>query len=126
LASTRWLKKARAASEKIDSLFYQAPENPRQTITTGIKTKSTDLVMLSAYPNPFIDEIKIQFNTATNTNLKASIYDLSGKLVKEFDFGNLSKGLYIKTINLQDIARGAYKLILSNNNDIIERTIEKF
>jgi len=126
LASTRWLKKARTASVKTDPLFYQAPENPRQTITTSIKNKSTDLVMLSAYPNPFIDEIKIQFNTATNTYLEASIFDLSGKLVKEFDFGNLSRGLYIKTINLQDIARGAYKLILSNNNDIIERTIEKF
>ena len=126
LANTRWLKKASSQSVKLDPKFYQAPENPRQTVATGIQTRSNSLIVLSAYPNPFIDQVKIQFNTASNASLKASIYDLSGKLVKEFDFGNLSRGLYIKTLNLNDLARGAYKLVLSNNNENIERTIEKF
>jgi len=126
LASTRWLKKARTQTLKLDSLHYQAPETPRQNVVTGIKNKLNDLVVLSAYPNPFVDIVKIQFNIATSSNLEAKVYDLSGKLVKEINFGHLSKGLYIKTINLDDLARGAYKLILTNNNDLIERTIEKF
>ena len=126
LASTRWLKKAPAQTVKLDPKFYQAPVNPRQTIVTGIKTKTNDLVILSAYPNPFVDILKLQFNTASNTNLLASIYDLSGKLVKEVDLGYLTKGLYVKTINLSNLASGAYKLVLNNNNEIIERTIEKF
>ena len=126
LANTRWLKKAASQSVKLDPKFYQAPENPRQTVATGIQTRSNDLIVLSAYPNPFIDQVKIQFNTASNSNLKAVIYDLSGKLLKEFDFGNLTRGLYIKTLNLNDLASGVYKLVLSNNNEITERTIEKF
>jgi hypothetical protein len=42
------------------------------------------------------------------------------------DLGYLTKGLYNKTIMLDDLASGAYKIVLSNNNEIIERTIEKF
>ncbi len=68
----------------------------------------------------------MQFNMATNSNLEAKVYDLSGKLVKSVDFGFLTKGLYSKTIDLNDLARGAYKLVLDNNNNMIERTIEKF
>ncbi len=126
LASTRWLKKARTQSVKLDSTHFQAPENPRQTTVTSIKNKSNDLVILSAYPNPFIDMILVQFNVSSNTNLKAQVYDLNGRLVKDIDLGYLSKGLYQKTIHLDDLARGAYKLVLNNDKELIERTIEKF
>ena len=126
LANTRWLKKATTESVKNDPKFYQAPENPRQSIITGIKHKSTDLIVLSAYPNPFIDRISIQFNTSTNTSLDLKVYDVTGKSVKQLDLGYLSKGLYNKTIMLDDLAGGAYKLVLSNGTEIIEKTIEKF
>ena len=126
LANTRWLKKATTESTKLDPKFYQAPETPRQNIITGIRNKSTDLIVLSAYPNPFIDRISIQFNTASNTTLDLKIFDMTGKLVKQQDLGYMTKGLYIKSVNLEDLASGAYKLVLSNNNELIERTIEKF
>lgn len=126
LANTRWLKKAAGQSVKLDPKHYQAPETPRQNTITGIKNKSNDLIVLSAYPNPFIDRISVQFNTASNTNLDLKVYDITGKLVKQVDFGYLSKGLYNKVISLDDLASGAYKLVLSNNNELIERTIEKF
>lgn len=125
-AGTRWLKKATTESVKATPNLYFAPENPRTDITTAIKTKSNDLIVLSAYPNPFIDKISIQFNTASAANLNLKVYDMTGKLVKQTDFGYLSKGLYNKTVSLEDLASGAYKLVLSNNNEIIERTIEKF
>ncbi len=126
LPGTRWLKKATSKTVKADVKEYFAPENPRQDITTSIKTKSNDLIVLSAYPNPFIDKISIQFNTASGANLDLKIYDVTGKLVKQQDFGYLSKGLYNKTINLEDLASGAYKLVLNNNSLITERTVEKF
>lgn len=126
IAGTRWLKKATSQSTKLDSSHYQAPENPRQTTITGIKHKVNDVVILSAYPNPFIDMIMVQFNVANNTNLNAQIYDMSGRLIKNINFGYLNKGLHQQKIDLNDLARGAYKLVLSNDTNIIERTIEKF
>jgi len=126
LAGTRWLKKGTTESVKLDPTHYQAPETPRQDLTTGIKTKTNDLIMLSAYPNPFLDKVSIQFNTASGTNLRLDVFDITGKLVKQFDYGYLTKGLYNKIADLSDLARGAYKIVLTNDKDIIERTIEKF
>ena len=126
LENTRWLKKTTTASVMLAPPFYQAPETPRQTVVSGIKNRSNDLIVLSAYPNPFIDQITIQYNTASNTALSLNIYDFTGRLVKTQDLGFHSKGLYNKTISLSDLASGAYKIVLSNNNEIIERTIEKY
>ena len=126
VAGTRWLKKSTAATTMLDPHFYQAPENPRQDITTGIKTRSNSLIVLSAYPNPFIDKILIQFNTSSSSSTNLKVYDITGKLVKQVDLGYLTKGLYNRTIQLDDLASGAYKIVLSNNNDFIEKTIEKF
>ncbi len=126
LAGTRWLKKATAPSVKIDPPFYQAPENPRQTVSTGIKNNSNSLVVLSAYPNPFIDKISVQFSIATATTIDLKVYDMTGRLVQQTDFGQLSKGLYTKIVTLDNLSRGAYKLVLSNGRDIKEQTIERF
>jgi alkaline phosphatase D len=126
LPNTRWLKKATSESLKLDSTHYQAPETPRISTLTGIKNRSNDLIWLSAYPNPFIDKITVQFNTSSNTSAGIQVYDVTGKLVKDIDLGYLSKGLYNKTVSLGELSRGDYKILLSNTNDIIERTVEKF
>ncbi len=126
LLGTRWLKKATSVSVKNIPNIYFAPETPIQNITTGIKNNAKDIVILSAYPNPFIDKITIQFNISTSSNIDVLVYDLSGKFVKQQTFGFLAKGLYDKQIDLGDLASGAYKLVIKNNSVIIERTIEKF
>lgn len=126
LPSTRWIKRATGPSAKITPFQPQAPETPRTGTVTGIKTKTNELALMGAYPNPFIDNIYIQFNLATNGVVKAEIYDLTGRLVHQSDLGFLSKGLYNKSIDLNILSRGAYKLVLRNNNELIERTIEKF
>ena len=125
-AGTRWLKKARTKTTQAEQNIYPAPLTPRTSTTVGIKNKSNNLVMLSAYPNPFIDQISVQFNTSTSANLFLKVFDLKGSLVKAIDFGFLQKGLHQKVIDLENLASGAYKIVITNNNDIIEQTIEKF
>ncbi|HRB67465.1 MAG TPA: alkaline phosphatase D family protein, partial [Chitinophagales bacterium] len=108
LDNTRWLKKASSKTIKTDALHYFAPENPRDELTTAIKNKSTNLILLSAYPNPFIDRVTIQFNVATSEKIEVNLVDLSGKILKQEFFGHLTKGLYNKTIHLDGLASGAY------------------
>jgi len=126
LDNTRWLKKASSKTIKTDALHYFAPENPRDELTTAIKNKSTNLILLSAYPNPFIDRVTIQFNVATSEKIEVNLVDLSGKILKQEFFGHLTKGLYNKTIHLDGLASGADNLVVRSNNEIIERTIVKF
>jgi len=73
LDNTRWLKKASSKTIKTDALHYFAPENPRDELTTAIKNKSTNLILLSAYPNPFIDRVTIQFNVGNNEIIERTI-----------------------------------------------------
>lgn len=126
LENTRWLKKATTKTQQLAPLFYQAPETPREELTTAIKNKKTDIILLSAYPNPFIDQITVQFNLATSAPFELSVYDMSGKLVKQENLGQLVKGLHNKIIKLDNLANGIYKLVLSNAQSLIERSIEKF
>lgn len=47
---------------------------------------------LSVYPNPYSDSVKIEFNTPERCRVNLSIYDLSGKLVKEIENSVLDAG----------------------------------
>jgi flagellar hook assembly protein FlgD len=51
--------------------------------------KATQTV-LNNFPNPFLhDSTWIPFHLKARTNVKVRIYDLLGKLVREFDLGSL-------------------------------------
>mgnify|MGYP005835434925 CR=1 FL=1 len=47
---------------------------------------------LSVYPNPYSDRVKIEFITPERCQVNLSIYDLSGKLVKEIENSTLDAG----------------------------------
>ncbi len=76
---------------------------------TGISSLKESSETLYCYPNPFNNIAYIDVTISEQTSLRASIYDLSGKLVRElyngvafpgtttleFDAGGLPKGIYI-------------------------------
>ncbi len=45
-----------------------------------------------AYPNPFNASTTIGFDIAIGGDVRLSIYDITGRMVREFDMGNLSPG----------------------------------
>ncbi len=126
LPSTRWLKKATTESPLIGAPHYYAPLDPRTDVTTGIHSNPKNMVMVSAYPNPFIDKIFLQYNIFQTGPVTFELYDMAGKLVKQVSSGNQPKGLHIESLDFGDIARGTYKLVLRTNDDWIERSIQKF
>ena len=76
---------------------------------TGIGNRSAGSEVLYCYPNPFYDITYIDVKINERTNLRATVYDLSGKLVRElyndvvfpgvktleFDATGLPEGIYI-------------------------------
>lgn len=58
----------------------------------------------SVYPNPSKDSFKIQMKNGIGKNLRISVSDASGKVVKQFDnqenydISSLSKGVYLVTV----------------------------
>jgi alkaline phosphatase D len=126
LPGTRWLKKATRPTEQDGPKQYYAPFTPRTSIVTGIRNNPGNMVLVSAYPNPFIDKIYLQYNIFQSSPVSFEIYDMSGKLVKQFNKGSQGKGLHVEEIDLGDIARGQYKLVVRNQEEWMERSIMKF
>lgn len=106
-------------------LFWEGPGISRQPIpdqaftessgtTTSTGSSGTLRVMadgtdplklngLSAYPNPFIGNLKINFyNASSGNDVRASIYDLGGKLMYSKHFGKLPAGTHTLDLNIQN------------------------
>jgi hypothetical protein len=60
------------------------------------------------YPNPFNPETSISFALANDSNVKLSVYDITGRKVKELLNGKKSKGAYTVNFNASGIASGVY------------------
>lgn len=74
---------------------------------------------IKIYPNPSNGEFYI--NNALNINLtKAAVYDLSGRLISEFNISGASK---TNTINLLGVSKGVYFLNIHSENGFITKKI---
>lgn len=68
-------------------------------------------ISLSIYPNPATNKLSIK-NSSYLDLKSASLYDISGRHIIEFDISNGSK---LKTINLETVSSGVYFIIIASN-----------
>jgi hypothetical protein len=64
----------------------------------------------AVYPNPTFDQFRIQFNVTSKGNVKARLFDLSGKLVAEILEKSANPGLNELSFSLAPLADGIYVL----------------
>lgn len=89
-------------------------ETGDENIILGDEATDTDIPMnealpLSLYPNPVTDQIEITALLQAG-DLKISIVDAAGKLVKSFNEGYQPKGAYASRLSIADIPQGIYFL----------------
>ncbi len=72
-------------------------------------------------PNPVADEMNIKASSAIKS---ASVYSLSGVLVKEFGFSGMSD---YDSAEVGDLARGHYivKIVMANGETLTRRMMKK-
>lgn len=63
-------------------------------------------------PNPFTSSVRMQATLTDAGTVTATLYDLSGRLVRTFNFGVRPAGQLDETLDLPDLARGRYLLSL--------------
>jgi len=82
-----------------------------QTLT-GIESETssipTDYALNQNYPNPFNPSTKIKFNLPSSSNVKLTIYDITGRTVKELVNQDLAAGVHTVGFNASDLASGTY------------------
>jgi len=80
---------------------------------------SDDQPTVSIWPNPAINEINVGRYTNNNINTKAQIFDLTGRMISERQFGEHST-----TIKINDLQPGTYVLRIQGEDGKIHT--EKF
>ncbi len=84
-----------------------------------LNTKDKTLSYISLYPVPASDIIYIE-NPENIALTKATIYDLTGRVVKTIDF---SENEQDKSVNVTDLASANYLLIIQTHNQQITKRI---
>jgi hypothetical protein len=69
------------------------------------------------YPNPFIDEIKLNFEMNTDSNFSYIVTDLYGKLISKKSTSSLSNGNHTEIIELPLLSSGVYFVTINLNNE---------
>jgi len=72
---------------------------------------------MKCFPNPFTEDLNINFNLATNVDkVVLKLYDATGRLVATLDQGPSLAGYYTARWNLSDLDGGMYNVCLEIND----------
>jgi hypothetical protein len=83
-----------------------------------------DCVEVTVYPNPFADQLTLQFDPVCSGQMQYSLYDISGKIV--FHQAAALHSGQSKSIELgRDLPAGTYQLRLVYGGRTIQRSIVK-
>lgn len=73
---------------------------------------------LNIYPNPARENTNIEFDLAETSSVKLSIYDISGREVKQYSDNNIyTNGVGKININVSDLKAGTYICVLQSQNE---------
>ncbi|MBE2228141.1 MAG: T9SS type A sorting domain-containing protein [Ignavibacteria bacterium] len=88
--------------------------------TIGISTISNEIParynLYQSYPNPFNPVTSIKFDISNTSNVKLTIYDITGRKVQELINGELKAGTYKAEWNASRFASGVYFYTLSSGD----------
>jgi hypothetical protein len=84
-------------------------------------TSVNEKIEYSIYPNPARTEVNIDFVSSNDGKCFLTLFDMTGKVVKEAAFNSVS-GENHQLIDLQDVAKGAYLIrVNTSDNQFISR-----
>ena len=87
-----------------------------------VESQGSDLSLL-VRPNPFSDELAIEFNLMNEGEISVSVYDVSGGLVSSLYAGHLNAGSQKFSLNGSNLASGEYTIILTIGSERFMRKI---
>ena len=100
---------------------YNLPIVTNTTVNTisnsiGVEDLSVSDVNMTIFPNPFNDQITLNYELPENANVQIQITDATGKLIQSIVNGSQQRGNYTKTINfVSGLEHGLYFVHLSVN-----------
>ena len=94
-------------------------------ITVGIKNNQNDVELMALYPNPTNNFVRFQYFMKSSQDLTVTIYDISGNIIQEMDYGVRTKGLNEDVLYIKDLPAAQYIVTFKTAEGIVSRKIIK-
>jgi len=101
-----------------------APD-PTAGMTTPIVSPNDEILLLSVYPNPYHDNVTLHYALARAQEVSITLYDASGKLVKNIYTDRQAAGNYDLRFTATDLSSGMYFLHLNTKEGGLVRRLVK-
>lgn len=93
--------------------------NLQLTVLVDLEEELQQVISLNAYPNPFTDQLNIEFELPTTQPISIELYDVNGKLIKRLLSGQpLTQGQHRFTWDKRQIGAGVFLLKLKTHTGI--------
>jgi hypothetical protein len=76
------------------------------------------LATMKLTPNPATDEVWVRLNLTESEALRYAVRDVSGRLILEGDFGQVSEGEFAQRVEVGQLAAGMYQLEIRSDNGV--------
>jgi hypothetical protein len=105
-----------------DGIFNITDRQKENSVTLSTKNNTAQNSII-AYPNPTNSIINLQLNlTHKEDKISVKVYDMNMKMMKEVSLENLLKGVNIAKLDLSNLSSGMY-IITLQSEDILIRTL---
>ncbi len=95
-------------------------------VITDVKTiKQDEMVMVSVFPNPTINEVDIQYYLYKAGDVNILLTDINGKQVYNQKIQHQQEGLFNAEIDLANVASGTYLLSIATGNKLVSKKLVK-
>lgn len=95
-------------------------------VISDVKTiKQDEMIMISVYPNPTINEVDIQYYLYKTGNVNILLTDINGRQVYNKTIQHQEQGLFNAEIDLNNIASGTYLLTIATGNKMVSKKLVK-
>ena len=81
-----------------------------------VETSVSNAKALGLYPNPAVNEVNLEVDLNNRTDLKISVRDFSGKLLKTVNLKAVHQGTKKVTLNIADLKAGNYLVTLTQGS----------
>ena len=75
--------------------------------------------ILNVFPNPATDHINVELSLEGRTDVAISIRNISGQLMKNVKYNNLSKDVETLEIGVNNLAKGTYVITMQKGEEVI-------
>lgn len=92
---------------------------------TSLKNLTDNITTISVHPNPFYDEVLIQFNSQVPEEVALEVFSSTGKIMTKKNLGTTRQGLNYTTFNGNNFPSGFYIVELKGKSHSVGKAVIK-